>query len=56
MAPPSAVLALHCITLAALVVLAYGWLQRVAALERVWRPTCVVNAAAMTIYLWHLPV
>ena len=54
MAPPSAVLALHCITLAALVVLAYGWLQKVAAHERVWRPTCVVNAAAMTIYLWHL--
>ena len=34
-----AVLALHCITLAALVVLAYGWLQKVGAHERVWRPT-----------------
>ena len=54
MAPPSAVLALHCISLAAIVVLAYGFLQRLATRDRVWRPTCVVNAAAMTIYLWHL--
>ncbi len=54
MAPPSAVLALHSISLAALVVLAYGLLQRLASRDRVWRPTCVVNAAAMTIYLWHL--
>lgn len=54
MAPPSAVLALHCISLAALVVLTYGFLHRLAARDRVWRPTCVINAAAMTIYLWHL--
>lgn len=54
MAPPSAVLAFHCVTLAALVVLAYPAFAAAASRERVWRPTCVVNAAAMTIYLWHL--
>ncbi len=54
MAPPSAVLALHSISLAAFVVLLYPWLQRLAAKERIWRPTCVVNGAAMTLYLWHL--
>jgi hypothetical protein len=54
MAPPSVVLAIHCIVLAALVVVAYPWLTRVSRLEWVWRPTTVVNAAAMTIYLWHL--
>ena len=54
MAPPSVVLALHCVTLAALVVLGYDLLARVAKRDEVWRPTCVVNAAAMTVYLWHL--
>lgn len=54
MAPPSAVLALHCISLAAFAVLLYPSLQRRAATERIWRPTCVVNGAAMTLYLWHL--
>ena len=54
MAPPSVVLAIHCIVLAGLVVVAYSWLTRVSQWEWVWRPTAVVNAAAMTIYLWHL--
>jgi hypothetical protein len=54
MSPPSVVLGVHCVTLAALVSLAYPWLRRQAARESVWRPVTVVNAAAMTVYLWHL--
>jgi hypothetical protein len=47
-------MALHAVTLGALVVLVYPELTRLAARARVWRATAVVNAAAMTIYLWHL--
>ena len=54
MAPPSVVLAIHCIVLASLVVVAYSRLTGVSQREWVWRPTTIVNAAAMTIYLWHL--
>ena len=54
MAPPSVVMALHSVTLAALVVLLYPTLSRLAGRARVWRVTAVVNAAAMSIYLWHL--
>ena len=54
MGPPTVVLALHAVTLAMLVVIAYPALTRLAHRERVWRASCVVNAAAMTIYLWHL--
>ena len=54
MAPPSVVLALHAVTIAMLVAAAYGWLTKAAHRERVWRATAVVNAAAMTIYLWHI--
>ena len=54
MGPPTVVLALHSVTLAMLVVLGYSALTRLARRERVWRASSVVNAAAMTIYLWHL--
>lgn len=54
MAPPSVVIALHALTLAALVSLLYGRLSSLADRSWVWRATLVVNAAAMTIYLWHL--
>lgn len=54
MAPPSVVMALHAITLAALVVAGYPALTWLAGRAGVWRATAVVNAAAMTIYLWHL--
>jgi len=54
MAPPSVVIALHAITLAATTSLLYRPLTALAARSRVWRATVVVNAAAMTIYLWHL--
>ena len=54
MAPPSVVMALHSLTLAALVVVLYPALARLAARALVWRAAAVVNAAAMSIYLWHL--
>lgn len=56
MAPPSVVLAFHTITLAALLDLARDRLARLAARPAVWRWTVQANMAAMTIYLWHLPV
>ncbi|MEI7779431.1 MAG: acyltransferase [Actinomycetes bacterium] len=54
MAPPSLVLGLHAITLAALVAASYAQLERLASATRIWLPTVAINAAAMTIYLWHL--
>jgi len=54
MAPPSVVMALHAVTLGALVVVLYPTLARLAGVARIWRATAVVNAAAMSIYLWHL--
>lgn len=54
MAPPSVIIALHALTLAAIVSLLYGQLSALADRSRVWQATLVVNAAAMTIYLWHL--
>jgi len=54
MAPPSVIMALHAVTLGALVVVVYPTLARLAGVARVWRVTAVVNAAAMSIYLWHL--
>lgn len=54
MAPPSVVLALHSVTIAMIVAATYAGLTRLAQRERVWRATAVVNAAAMTIYLWHI--
>ena len=54
MAPPSIVMAVHAVTLGALVCLIYPGLAALAARSRVWRVTAVVNAAAMSIYLWHL--
>lgn len=54
MAPPSVVLALHAVTIAMVVAAVYDGLTTLARRERVWRATCVVNAAAMTIYLWHI--
>jgi hypothetical protein len=54
MAPPSSVLAIHSIALSAGVVALYPVFARWSHREGVWRLACVVNAAAMTIYLWHL--
>ncbi len=56
MAPPTLVLALHCVTLVAVVEAADGPLSRLLRRPAVWRPVVAVNLTAMTIYLWHLPV
>jgi fucose 4-O-acetylase-like acetyltransferase len=56
MAPPTLVLALHCLTLVAVVEAADGPLSRLLRRPAVWRPVVAVNLTAMTVYLWHLPV
>jgi fucose 4-O-acetylase-like acetyltransferase len=56
MAPPTVVLALHCIVLACLLTLLDGPLTRLLQRPSVWRPVTGVNLVAMTLYLWHLPV
>lgn len=56
MAPPSVVLALHSVVLVCVLTLANGPLTRMLRRPRVWRPVVAVNLAAMTLYLWHLPV
>lgn len=55
-APPTLVLALHCIVLAVLVQALDRPLTRLLHRPRAWRATLAVNLTAMTIYLWHLPV
>ena len=56
MAPPTVVLAIHSVVLAALVTLANGPLTRLMQRPAVWKPVTGVNLVAMTLYLWHLPV
>ena len=56
MAPPTVVLALHAVVLACLLTLADPALARLLQRPAVWRPVVAVNLAAMTLYLWHLPV
>jgi fucose 4-O-acetylase-like acetyltransferase len=56
MAPPSVVLAIHSVALAAVLTLASGPLARLLQRPAVWRPVTGVNLVAMTLYLWHLPV
>jgi hypothetical protein len=56
MAPPTVVLALHSVVLACLLTLADRPLARLLRRPAVWRPVVAVNLAAMTLYLWHLPV
>ena len=55
-APPTVVLALHSVVLAGLLELVSAPAARLLARPRVWRPVTAVNLAAMTLYLWHLPV
>ncbi len=56
MAPPSLVMAVHTlITFCALTALRPA-IVRLLDNTRVWRRVVEVNIAAMTIYLWHLPV
>lgn len=56
MAPPTLVLAIHSITLVAVITLLNGPLTRILARPKVWRRIAGVNLVAMTLYLWHLPV
>lgn len=56
MAPPTLVLAIHSVVLAALVTLLDAPLRRLLERPRIWRPVTGVNLVAMTLYLWHLPV
>jgi hypothetical protein len=56
MAPPTVVLAIHSVVLCCLVTLFDSALRRLAEVPRVWRLVTAVNLAAMTLYLWHLPM
>jgi hypothetical protein len=56
MAPPTVVLAIHSVILCCLVTLFDAALVRLAHVPRVWRLVTAVNLAAMTLYLWHLPM
>lgn len=56
MAPPSIVLAIHSVTLVALLTLLNGPLTRILRRPKAWQRTTAVNLVAMTLYLWHLPV
>ena len=53
-APPTLVLALHCVWMSCAFVVGAGALQRWAQRPRVWRIVGAGNAGAMTIYLWHI--
>lgn len=55
-APPTVILALHSVVLAAVLELVSAPLARALRRPAVWRPVTAVNLAAMTLYLWHLPV
>lgn len=56
MAPPTVVLAIHCLNWVALVALLKEPLTRLLARDAVWRRVTWVNLVAMTLYLWHLPM
>lgn len=54
--PPSLLLAGHAIAMSALAICAAPAITRWAQRPRVWWLTAVGNTAAMTLYLWHIPV
>lgn len=56
MAPPTVVLAVHCVNWVLLVALFREPLTRLLERETVWRRVTWVNLVAMTLYLWHLPM
>jgi fucose 4-O-acetylase-like acetyltransferase len=56
MAPPTVVLAIHSCSLFCILTLVSGPLARLLERPALWRPVTAVNLAAMTLYLWHLPV
>lgn len=56
MAPPTVVLAVHSMNWVLLVALLKKPLTRLLAREKIWQRVTWVNLAAMTMYLWHLPM
>jgi hypothetical protein len=54
MAPPTVVLALHCVVLIAIVGWAWPSLRRWCERPRAWHLVVAGGAVAMTLYLWHL--
>lgn len=53
--PPTVLLALQCIWVSALFVVAAPRVRRWAERPRVWHVVGVGNSGAMTLYLWHIP-
>ncbi len=56
MAPPTLVLALHSIVIWGLLSLMKNQINSFCQRARVWKIVVGANMAAMTIYLWHIPV
>ncbi|GAA2567022.1 acyltransferase family protein [Mycolicibacterium diernhoferi] len=54
-APPTLLLALHCVWMPCVFVALAGIVQRLAERPRVWYLVAVGNGGAMTLYLWHIP-
>jgi len=56
MAPPSIMMALHIVVCWCLVMLIKPAAQRLLQRDWWWRKVAEINLAAMTLYLWHIPV
>ncbi|MFB1298450.1 acyltransferase family protein [Mycobacterium sp. pW049] len=53
-APPTLLLAMHCIWMSCAFIVAAGAIRRWARRPRVWSAVTAGNAGAMTLYLWHI--
>jgi surface polysaccharide O-acyltransferase-like enzyme len=53
-APPTLLLAMHCIWMSCAFVVSAGAIRRWAQRPRVWSVVSAGNAGAMTLYLWHI--
>lgn len=53
--PPTLVLALHCVWMSCVFVLAAGAIRRWAQRPSVWHVVTAGNGGAMMLYLWHIP-
>lgn len=56
MAPPTLVLALHSISIWAILSIFKDKINQLCQKSKVWNVVVGANMAAMTIYLWHIPV
>lgn len=52
--PPTLLLAMHCVWMSCVFVVAATAIGRWARRPRVWRVVAAGNAGAMTLYLWHI--